>query len=64
LPEVVEDGRTGFVVPPKNPAALADAVVRFFEEGRGAEFSAAIEQERERFSWKRMVETIEELMRE
>lgn len=64
LPEVVEDGRTGFVVPPKDVPALAGAVVRFFEEGRGSEFSAAIEQERERFSWKRMVETIEDLMRE
>ncbi len=28
LPEVVDDGRTGFVVPPESPAALADAICR------------------------------------
>jgi len=27
LPEVVEDGRTGWLVPPDSPAALADAIV-------------------------------------
>jgi glycosyltransferase involved in cell wall biosynthesis len=64
LPEVVDDGRTGFVVPPKNTEALADAVVRFFEQNRGGEFSSAIHAEQDRFSWRRMVETIEDLMRE
>jgi glycosyltransferase involved in cell wall biosynthesis len=63
LPEVVDDGRTGFVVPPKNAGALAEAVVRFFELSEAGDFTAAIEREQERFSWKRMVETIEELMR-
>jgi glycosyltransferase involved in cell wall biosynthesis len=28
IPEIVEDGRTGFLVPPRDPAALARAVVR------------------------------------
>ncbi len=63
LPDVVHDGRTGYIVPPKNPAALAAAVVRFFEQNKGEEFSAAIEREQDRFSWRRMVETIEELMK-
>ena len=56
LPEVVDDGRTGFVVPPKNAGALAESVVRFFEQNKGDEFSAAIDQEQDRFSWRRMVE--------
>jgi glycosyltransferase involved in cell wall biosynthesis len=64
LAEVVEDGRTGFVVPPKNPGALAEAVVRYFEQDKEREFSAAIKNEQDRFSWKRMVDAIEELMRE
>jgi len=63
LPEVVEDGRTGYVVPPRDAGALADAVVLFFEQGRGEELSAAIAREQERFSWRRLVETIEELMK-
>ena len=64
LPEVVEDGRTGFVVPPKNAGALAEAVVRYFEQDKEREFSAAIKKEQDRFSWKRMVDAIEDLMRE
>lgn len=34
LPEVVEDGRTGFIVPPRNEGALAQAVVRLLEDSR------------------------------
>jgi glycosyltransferase involved in cell wall biosynthesis len=63
LPEVVEDGRTGFVVPPKNSGALAESVVRFFAEDKGGEFSAAIERKQDRFSWERMVEEIEGFIR-
>lgn len=61
LPEVVTDGRTGYIVPPLNPKMLADAVIRFFEEDREEEFVRNIEEESERFSWQRIVGEIEEL---
>jgi glycosyltransferase involved in cell wall biosynthesis len=32
LPEFVEEGKTGAMVPPGDPAALAEAVARFFRE--------------------------------
>lgn len=32
LPEVVDDGITGFIVPPKNPEALADAIVKLLKD--------------------------------
>lgn len=64
LPEVVKDGKTGYVVPPENPGALAESVVRYFEQDKEREFSAEIEIEQDRFSWKRMVGAIEELMQE
>ena len=32
LPELVEDGRTGFLVPPRDEQALADAVVRLLRD--------------------------------
>jgi glycosyltransferase involved in cell wall biosynthesis len=32
LPEAVDDGRTGFVVPPRDERALADAVVRLLDD--------------------------------
>jgi glycosyltransferase involved in cell wall biosynthesis len=34
LPEVVDDGRTGFVVPPRRPDALADAVATLLSDDR------------------------------
>ncbi|MCX4320880.1 MAG: glycosyltransferase family 4 protein, partial [Lachnospiraceae bacterium] len=61
LPDVVEDGRTGYVVEPGDPEALAEAVVKFFREKKGSAFRENVRQEAGRFSWERMRETIEEL---
>src|SRR6056297_3008020 len=38
LPEIVEHGRTGYVIPPASSKSIADAVVSFFEEDRAGEF--------------------------
>ena len=62
LPEVVLDGRTGFIVPPKDPEALAKAVVRFFEENKAEAFKENIREEDSRYSWDRMVEHVDSLM--
>lgn len=61
LPEVVLDGRTGFLVPPGDPAALAAAIERFFDEDRAAAFADAIAAEKRKYSWERMVDAIETL---
>lgn len=61
LPEVVEDGRTGYVVPPKDPSALACAVCRYFREQREDEFAENIREQAYRYSWERMVEIIGEV---
>ena len=63
LPDVVEDGKTGYVVEPENPTALADAVVRYFKENREKEFEENVKKEAYRFDWDRMVETVERLYR-
>ncbi len=62
LPEVVLDGRTGYLVPPEDSGALAGAIVRFFDEDRAADFTAAVAVEKEKYSWSRMVDTLEELI--
>jgi glycosyltransferase involved in cell wall biosynthesis len=61
IPEAVEHGRTGFIVPPEDPASLADAVIRYFQEDRREEFCRNIRQQQEKFSWDRMVEAIEHI---
>ncbi len=59
LPEAVDDGRTGFLVRPGDPGALAAAMVDFFERGLGPEFSRNIEDARSRFSWGSLIKAIE-----
>lgn len=62
LPDVVADGRTGYIVEPENADALADAAVDFFEKDRAVEFAGNVKKEAYRFSWERMVEVVEELL--
>lgn len=61
LPEVVEDGRSGYIVPAGDAPALADALVRFFAENHAAEFTARIAEIKQLYSWDRMAEAIEQL---
>jgi len=58
MPEVVEDGRTGLLVPPRDHQAMADAIVTLLgdERARGAMGAAGAARVRERFSAERMVE--------
>ena len=63
LPEAVVPEKTGFVVPPRDPDALARAIVRFFEEGWGAKMEPFFANEKKRFSWEAMVEALDGLLR-
>jgi len=63
LPEAVVPEKTGFVVPPRDPDALARAIVRFFEEGWGARMAPFFANEKKRFSWEAMVEALDGLLR-
>lgn len=59
LPEAVDDGRTGLLVPPVDPSALAKAINQFFEQPLGPEFEANIRSDASRFEWQRLVEQME-----
>jgi glycosyltransferase involved in cell wall biosynthesis len=61
LGEAVQDGVTGFLVPPKDSSALAAAVLRYFQEELEPSFRASIEAEKDRFSWEKLGALIEEL---
>lgn len=58
LSEAVEDGRTGLVVPPEDPVALAGAINRYLDEDLGPAFRANIVQDQERFSWGRLADAL------
>lgn len=58
LPDVVTDGKTGYVVESGKPEALAEAIVKYFESENEKEFIENVRKEEYRFSWDRMVENI------
>lgn len=61
LAEVVLDGKTGYIVPPEQPRAFADAVIQFYQEHREAEFVSNVKTEKKKYSWDALVAGIEEL---
>jgi glycosyltransferase involved in cell wall biosynthesis len=58
LPEVVDDTRTGYVIPKDDPDAVAEAITRFYRQDdlRGMERNIA--DTKDRFSWRRCKETL------
>jgi len=61
LPEVVEEGITGYLVTPQDSTSISSAVLDFYQHNREAEMSEAVHQKRAAFSWKRLGQTIEDL---
>lgn len=62
LPDVVDDGNTGYLVPPKNSGAIAEKVVKFFAEDKDKAWSANIKSKEKEFSWETMVDRFSELL--
>lgn len=58
LPEVVRDGETGLLVEPHNPPALAEAVIRFYDEKMEPAFRRNIQQQ-PRSSWEELTRLLE-----
>lgn len=61
LPDVVENGKTGYVVEAQNVEELAKSVVQYFEEAKEIEFMINVKNEAYRFSWDRIVEVVEKI---
>ncbi len=61
LPEVVIHEKSGLIVPPNDPAALADAILRFYNEKMEQKLMAGAGEERKKYTWEAMAEAIENL---
>lgn len=57
LPDVVEDGATGRIVPPEDPAALA-AAIRGFAADRGEPMRPAVERLAATMTWESLADTV------
>ncbi len=64
LPEAVEEGKTGFVIPANDPEALAVAIQRFAAAKDHTDFAAHIAAYKKRFSWDHLVTALECLAEE
>ena len=64
LPEVIDDGKTGYLVDAGKPQQLADAITKFFVSGAEEEFSAAIREQTGRFDWDHEIALVEEFIEE
>lgn len=64
LAEVILNNTTGFIVPPDNAPALADAIIKYYDEGKEEDFVAHVKIEKRKYSWENLVQNIEELIGE
>lgn len=64
LAEIVIHGKTGFLVPPGDPKALAGMMREFYAGKHGEQFAAAITEEKKKYTWEFLAENIEQLIGE
>lgn len=64
IPEAVEQGRTGYLVAPRSPQAIAEAVIQFFSSGGGSTMPGHIEARLQERSWDRLAEAVEAVGRQ
>jgi glycosyltransferase involved in cell wall biosynthesis len=64
LPEIIDDGINGFLVPPRDPQALADKIVDLYNsQSKRTTFGKAARQTiEEKFNLKKNVARFEELL--
>jgi glycosyltransferase involved in cell wall biosynthesis len=64
LSEVVHHQKTGLLVPPNDPEALAREIVNYFKKTDHAAMAQHIAAEKQRYSWEAFTQTIFKLIAE
>jgi len=60
LPEVIDDNRTGFLVPPTDSDSLSASIIKFFEENKAEIFQKEIAKDQKKYSWEIFADTIKD----
>lgn len=63
LPEVVVDGKTGYIVEPRSSHLLANRIINYFNESKAIDFCSNIQAEAYRYSWEHLVQIIDDMTR-
>ena len=60
MPEIIQDGKTGYIVPLCDPDALADAILRFYADSSNRQRMGQAAQQRvlEHYTWERVAATM------
>lgn len=58
LPEIVPDGRCGYVVEPDNVQAISEAALDFYENDKVDLFTENVREEKKQFAWENIVREI------
>lgn len=58
LPDVVREGETGYIVPPKQPELLAKAIIHFYDNMDKIDFAENIRKNSHFFSWESLSKKI------
>ena len=61
LPEIVPDGKAGFVVEPDSQQ-IADAIVRYFTEDCQQSLTEGVREEKKKYAWDKMTDAIASLI--
>lgn len=62
LPEIVPDNKVGFVVAP-DATAIADAILRFYQQNKEQDFASNLKEEKKKYSWQYFTDNLMELYR-
>jgi glycosyltransferase involved in cell wall biosynthesis len=62
LAEIVHDKKSGLVIPPKDPKAIAEAISLFYDKMDHKKLEEYITKEAYRFSWDKLVDVTEEFL--
>lgn len=62
LSEVIQNNKTGYIVEKENPHELADAIFKFYKENMEKEFVQNVENEVNKYSWKKFINGIYDLI--